>query len=239
MSNKKFTLIELLVVIAIIAILAAILLPALNSARERGRTASCINNLKQMGTGTMMYIDDYDYMPPGTMWAVGWTIKIAPYIGAPAPNVTDSSGNKVYDKNTIIEVFRCPSMVWMNTVSNATVQQGVGGGGFSYAANNKFAGEDGGKCFKASRLKNASAHFWVADSGEGNYILTINTDADYAKFAFRHPAAGAMSVSKDNRNTISGAGINVLFADGHAESRRAPLPISTDTDGSAFYGSGL
>ena len=88
-------------------------------------------------------------------------------------------------------------------------------------------------------MKNASAHFWVADSGEGDYMLTINTDSNYKKFAFRHPAAGAMSVEKANRNTISGAGINLLFADGHAESRRGALPVSGDTDANDFWGTGL
>ncbi len=62
--RTRFTLIELLVVIAIIAILAAILLPALNKAREKARDATCVNNLKQLGNATAFYGDTYQFYPP-------------------------------------------------------------------------------------------------------------------------------------------------------------------------------
>jgi len=61
-----FTLIELLVVIAVIALLMGILLPALNIARDQGRRASCVSNMRQVGIALMLYQNEYERTPPKT-----------------------------------------------------------------------------------------------------------------------------------------------------------------------------
>jgi prepilin-type N-terminal cleavage/methylation domain-containing protein len=112
-----FTLVELLVVIAVIAILAAIVLPALSRAKEQAYTTYCKNNLHQLGLALKMYVNDFQAYPVWETWlengVVDWTAQLAPYAGAvqaasaylgtPQPSATNS-------------IYACPSYVQLGGI---------------------------------------------------------------------------------------------------------------------------
>jgi prepilin-type N-terminal cleavage/methylation domain-containing protein/prepilin-type processing-associated H-X9-DG protein len=80
--KRGFTLIELLVVIAIIAILAALLLPALAKAKAKARATTCLNNQKQLGIGAMLHCDDNDdTLPQSSHTGASWVGRLLPYTG--------------------------------------------------------------------------------------------------------------------------------------------------------------
>ena len=137
-QRAGFTLIELLVVIAIIAILAAMLLPALAAAKRRAYNIICTSNLKQVGTALQMFADDHNELLPngedGTSTGTGMTVQqksdysfsdnpnqkwylvyyLQPYIGGPAPATAPAFPTVT----NMMKVLYCPSNEHYNTSKN-------------------------------------------------------------------------------------------------------------------------
>ena len=128
--RRGFTLVELLVVIAIIGILVALLLPAIQAAREASRRSQCSNNMKQLALGIQNYHDSYQCIPPGVLapnpaWQdkkASWILRITPFIGegeAAFEQVnfsgTDWTGQDKSDRNAWlkdqlrVQALYCPS----------------------------------------------------------------------------------------------------------------------------------
>ena len=118
-STSGFTLVELLVVIAIIGILVALLLPAIQAARESARRSQCTNNLKQMGLAIQMHLDTKKSFPTGRngtdQKSVSWAYFLLPYLEEKVVFESYQSASRVDDPinaramRTPIEVYACPS----------------------------------------------------------------------------------------------------------------------------------
>lgn len=205
-GRKTFTLIELLVVIAIIAILAGMLLPALNSAREKGRTVSCQNLLKQLGTAFSQYQGDYDGFYPVSRPIVlssgsvrYWLSVVAPYYG--------------YTK----DIGRVPDWAFCPTQATKTPEthRATTAYGCSYPYSNRTFGEKTGhiKFLKSpsSIIMNADGWYSPDKMTERGYGHVELTGEPWKRLCFRH-----------NRKA------NVLWADFHVSSE-GPERIITKT----------
>lgn len=219
-----FTLIELLVVVGIIGILAGLLLPALARAKERGRSAQCLSNQRQIGLATSMYVQDNELYPPGRVAGVTqWDLAVAPYTGGKDDPASPDARTPV---------FICPSSKKPNTgtrlnfSSNPNVFKEVTSGLTAVRADTISRVAD--IVMVADSIQYAadgSSHaiLWAVTGSSGQLVSYNNGDpanSDVAiplggdkdgTFATADPAGGNL------RYRHGGISANVLFVDGHAE----------------------
>ena len=214
-SGSRFTLIELLVVIAIIALLAAILLPALQSARDRGRTASCLSNQREAGKFFHMYYSDYKTAVPNIIPIPSdirrWSNHLVLLYGAPTYADTDHRKKEVpLLRNT---PFQCPSPVKTNPATDGIYSS-------SYELNtyicNYYNNSSGKKLYPYTapqillhKDKHPAKRLCAYE--KGSTAIVNNNSSTY----------NLLSTScRLSKNHSQGKSVNYLFMDGHAENRR-------------------